>query len=152
MHFFLRIIRSTRPITIHRNLPEHQRKKCKTGKRWKESSEAHWNSMVFKQGDKIVHFDKYNLHSPSVWIVLLQPVVDFIDLQSPTWYRNYKIGIKIADKNSLDPPFSWARTSESSSQRDKVEYFRKLNFLNRSQNQHKPEVLPRMDTWNGSIF
>ncbi|HNP49306.1 MAG TPA: GWxTD domain-containing protein [Bacteroidia bacterium] len=85
--------------------------------KFRSTLEIQW---VFKQGDKIVHFDKYNLHSPSVDSIT-QPVVDFIDLQRVQLDTgNYKLELKIADKNSLDPPFSLSQDIRIFFPKDKV--------------------------------
>ncbi len=64
--------------------------------------EVQW---VYKQGDKIVHFDKYNLLSPSI-LDTAQLIPDFIDQQRVSLPKgDYIVELKIADKNSSDPGF-----------------------------------------------
>lgn len=71
--------------------------------KFRSTLEIQW---VFKKGDKIIHFDKYNLHSPAL-DSLNQRVPDFIDQQRVVLDTGfYSAELKIADKNSGDPPFS----------------------------------------------
>lgn len=65
--------------------------------------EVQW---VYKQGEKIVHFDKYNLHSPEV-DSLGQVLPSFIDQQRVALDSGeYTVELKIADKNSTDQAFT----------------------------------------------
>ncbi len=65
--------------------------------------EVQW---VYKQGDKVVHFDKYNLLSPeSESPDKIMP--DFIDLQRVSLKSGeYQLDLKIQDKNASDQGFS----------------------------------------------
>ena len=61
---------------------------------------------VFKKGDQIVHFDKYNLHSPAL-DSSTQFSPDFIDQQRVVLDTGkYNIELKISDKNSGDAPYT----------------------------------------------
>lgn len=61
---------------------------------------------VYKRGDKIVHFDKYNLHSPQLDSIT-QSIPDFIDQQRVVLDTgDYTVELKIADKNSGEAPLS----------------------------------------------
>src|SRR5262245_55234540 len=61
---------------------------------------------IFKQGEKIIHFDKYNLLSPPL-ADEKQPVRDFIDQQRVTLTNGkYTVHLKISDKQSGAQPFT----------------------------------------------
>jgi len=61
---------------------------------------------VYKQGDKIVHFDKYNLLSPVVTDTS-KPIQDFVDQQRvPLPNGDYTLELKITDKNSSSQGFN----------------------------------------------
>ncbi len=55
--------------------------------------------MLIRSGDKVVHFDKYNLNSPVV--SALSPIPDFIDQQRMNLDTgNYQLELTIRDKNT----------------------------------------------------
>ena len=71
--------------------------------KWQGKIEVQW---VYKQNDKIVHFDKYNLLGPAVASTSVS-VPDFIDQQRvPLSNGNYILELKITDKNSADNSYS----------------------------------------------
>jgi GWxTD domain-containing protein len=75
---------------------------------------------IFKQGDSIVHFDKYHLLSPETQSADA-PGIDFIDQQRvPLADGNYMIELKISDKNSDHAGFNTKQAIRVNYPRDKV--------------------------------
>lgn len=71
-------------------------------KKFQGKIEVQW---VYKQNDKIVHFDKYNLLSPAV-SDSSTTISDFIDQQRvPLANGEYVLELKITDKNSADQSY-----------------------------------------------
>jgi GWxTD domain-containing protein len=79
--------------------------------------EVQW---VYKQGDKIVHFDKYNLLSPAVEDTV-KPVPDFVDQQRVMLPNGeYTVELKITDKGSFDQGFVSTQSFSINYPTDKV--------------------------------
>ncbi|MBK9026307.1 MAG: hypothetical protein IPL69_20835 [Saprospiraceae bacterium] len=91
---------------------------------------------VYKKGDKIVHFDKYNLHSPQLDSIT-QSIPDFIDQQRVVLDTgDYTVELKIADKNSGEAPLSIHQNIRVFFLRIKSA-FQILNFWNHTLQQKK---------------
>jgi len=79
--------------------------------------EVQW---IYKQGDKIVHFDKYNLFGPAVEDTN-KLISDFIDQQRvPLPNGEYVLELKITDKNSLEQSFTYTQNISINYTNDKV--------------------------------